>query len=119
MRVWIMTMPTLTLLVLLSAGCGGGGGGGGGSQPSGDTSAVEVTWRGGTDGVAGYVVHWGTQSGAYDSVQDVGTPPLSPEGLIVVVIAVAPAPVYYFAVTSYDRAGQSSAYSNELSVELP
>ena len=110
-------VPTLALLIVLSAGCGGGGGGGG-SQPSDVPAGVEVTWRGGGDGVTGYVVHWGTVSGVYDSALDVGMPPMSVDGLVVVVIAVESAPIYYFAVTSYDGAAQASAYSNEVSVEL-
>jgi len=112
----------LALLLLSGAGCGGGGGGGGGGgepQPSSDTSGVRLTWRGGGQEVAGYVVHWGTESHSYTQTLDVGSPSLSPEGLVIVVVTVESAPIYYFAVTSYDASGQSSSYSNELPVGLP
>jgi len=113
-------VPALALLVL-SVGCGGGGGGGsgGGSQASNDTVGVQLTWSDGGEAIAGYSVHWGTASGTYVHVLDVGRPAASSDGVITVVIALEPASTYYFAVTARDAGGETSPYSNELSVVLP
>jgi hypothetical protein len=113
-------VPTLALLVLC-VGCGGGGGGGGGDGPqtSSDTVGLELTWSDGGEAIAGYSVHWGTTSRTYAQVLDVGRPASSPDGLVTVVIALEPASTYYFAVTARDTDGQTSPYSNELSVTLP
>jgi len=112
-------VPALALLVL-GVGCGGGGGGGSGdgSRASNATVGVQLTWSDGGEAIAGYSVHWGTASRAYVHVLDVGHPAASPDGVITVVIALEPASTYFFAVTARAADGETSPYSNELSVGL-
>ncbi len=79
--------------------------------------SVQLAWdpvtkdvKGGLEGVAGYKVHFGRISGEYSQVRDAhGTPQYMLSGLI-------PLVRYYFAVTAYDRAANTSDYSNEVSV---
>jgi hypothetical protein len=121
MRTRLVSASAAALLVLaICASCGGGGGSGGSAGDGGPAPAdtapanVALTWRG-SEEVAGYVVHWGTVSREYAHEVDVLRPPMDADGNVTVVIALdAGAAVYYFAITSYDGAGSSSDYSNEL-----
>jgi hypothetical protein len=126
MRTRTVFASAAALLVLASCtSCGGGGGGSGGST-RGDgvpasTADVAITWRGTDTNVAGYVVHWGTESGVYAHDVDVSKPMADAQGAATVVIAVPtddPASTYYFAISSYDAFGGASAYSNELSIDV-
>ena len=111
------------LVLAMCASCGGGGAGGGaGSAPDENAAAtVGLTWTG-SDAAAGYVVHWGTTSGAYSHAVDVGSSVADSHGTVTVTIALdgaaASAERFFFAVTSYDAVGDSSAYSNELSIAV-
>jgi hypothetical protein len=127
MRTRLVSASAGALLVLaICASCGGGGGSGGSAGDGGAAPAdtgpanVSLTWRGSED-IAGYVVHWGTVSRAYSHDVDVLKPPMDADGNVAVVIALdggAAAAVYYFAITSYDAAGNSSDYSNELATAV-
>jgi hypothetical protein len=111
------------LVLAICASCGGGGGGGGGSA-GGDTASdgqrtVALTWRG-SDGVTGYVVHWGAESHAYAHEVDVQKPVADAAGNVTVMIALGSGDVastYFFAITSYDAVRNSSDFSNELSID--
>ncbi len=120
-------------LMLMIAGCGRGGSGG--SDGSGSTSTVSdstgtdlsgsgtLTWdapdtnANGTvlTDLAGYKVYYGTASGNYTEVKDVGN---------VTTVSIDELPgiqsgIWYFAVTAYDTSGNESDYSNEVSTEIP
>jgi uncharacterized repeat protein (TIGR02543 family) len=73
--------------------------------------AVQVTlaWDASTDpNVVGYKIHYGTASGNYPAVVNVGNK-------TTYTITNLPAgTVYYFAATGYDSSGQESGYSNEV-----
>jgi hypothetical protein len=123
MRTRTVFASAAALLVLASCtSCGGGGGssgsaGGGGAPTS--TADVAITWRTTDESVAGYVVHWGTASRDYAHDVDVSKPTEDAQGTVRVVIALpteAFDTTYYFAISSYDAAGDASAYSNELSI---
>jgi hypothetical protein len=109
------------LAICASCGSGGGGGGTGGESDAPGAQApasVALTWSG-TDAVVGYVVHWGTAPRAYSHDIDVRKPVADAQGTVMVVVALDAgerAATYYFAITAYDTAGNSSAYSNELSL---
>lgn len=59
--------------------------------------------------LGGYRVHYGTSSGVYDYVQDVGYV------LTWEVTNLTEGRVFYFAVTAYDISGNESTFSNEVS----
>lgn len=87
--------------------------------PDAQTPAVALTWSG-DDAVAGYVVHWGNATRTYAHDVDVLKPAADAQGRITVVVALDgadAAPTYYFAITSYDAAHDSSELSNELSID--
>lgn len=64
-----------------------------------------------SEGVTGYKIHVGTQSGTYDRTEDVGLV------LTYTVMDLAYGKRFFFAATAYD-ATQESAYSNEVSKAL-
>ncbi len=111
-----MLIIIMSLFILLSfCSCGGGGGGSSTSSNSPGNTAT-LTWDAPTtnaDGtpltdLAGYKVYYGTTSGNYTDVIDVGNvTTYKVEGL-------QPG-TYYFAVTAYDTSGNESNYSNEVS----
>ncbi|MCI0698048.1 Ig-like domain-containing protein [candidate division KSB1 bacterium] len=76
--------------------------------------AVKASWNANTElDLAGYKIYYGLSSGNYTISINVGnvtqyTVNQLAEGLI-----------YYFVVTAYDTAGNESAYSQEVSAELP
>lgn len=105
---WLISI-IISLLILLSFGCGGGGG-------SSTSYSSTLTWDPPTtnaDGtpltdLAGYKIYYGTSSGNYTKVIDVGdVTTYKVEGL-------NPG-TYYFTVTAYDISGNESGYSNEVS----
>ena len=63
-------------------------------------------------GVTGYKVHYGTASGSYGTHLDVGNT------LSTTIPNLTSGATYYFAVTAYNAAGESS-YSNEASATIP
>lgn len=110
----------LVLVALLLAACGGGGSGSGDDTtevPSG--SGLLIRWRTASS-VAGYVIHWGTESGSYTHMLDVGDLEPNPEGVVSFLLEdpVATGTVY-FALTSYDDEYRMSPFSNELAAEAP
>jgi hypothetical protein len=104
-------------VVFLAAACGGGSGS---EPPTADVPrSVVVRWRPTADAV-GYVVHWGSVSGAYDEAVDVGAPPVEADGTSRVAIEYARvAGTIYVALTSYDADFGMSAFSNELAAAVP
>jgi hypothetical protein len=110
------------LLALLVAACGGGGSGsGGGGNGGGDeaSTGLLIRWRE-VSAAAGYVIHWGTESGAYMHALDVGAPEPDAEGVVSFLLEdVGTTGLIYFALTSYDVDFQMSAFSNELAAEVP
>jgi hypothetical protein len=111
----VPTVIVSLFIVLSFSSCGGGGGGSGAGSisPSGSATLAWDAPTTNTDGspltdVAGYKVHYGTSSGNYTKVIDVGhVKTYKIEGLR--------SDTYYFAVTVYDISGNESAYSNEVS----
>jgi hypothetical protein len=77
-------------------------------------ATVTVAWDPNTESdLAGYVVSWGTVTGAYAFTQDVGN---------VAAYAVPnlqPGTTYYVAVQAYNTNGLTSPYSTELTVTIP
>jgi len=112
----------LVLLALLVAACGGGGSGsGGGGNGGGDEASIGllIRWRE-VSAAAGYVIHWGTESGAYMHALDVGAPEPDAQGVVSFLLEdVGTTGLIYFALTSYDVDFQMSAFSNELAAEVP
>jgi len=111
----------LVLLALLVAACGGGGSGSGGGGGGGDevSASLLIRWRE-VSAAAGYVIHWGTESGAYMHALDVGAPEPDAEGVVSFLLEdVGATGRIYFALTSYDVDFQMSAFSNELAAEVP
>jgi hypothetical protein len=107
---------------LLMMACGGGGSGsGGGDVGTDDGIAVHgllLRWRSSSE-PTGYVVHWGTESGVYDSALDVGAPEPDADGVVSFVLDYpGPSGVVYFALTSYDGSFEMSAFSNEIPVPV-
>lgn len=91
---------------------GGGTTGGGAASLSATVSWTPVTTN--TDGsplteLAGYRVHYGTQSGNYTTTVDI-TDPAAANAIISNLQA---GTTYYFVVTAYDTSGNQSQYSNE------
>jgi Fibronectin type III domain len=77
-------------------------------------AAALLTWSPSpSDDVAGYQVYYGTASGVYTTVIDVGpTTSASVGGL-------RKGRTYWFAVTAYDTSDNESEYSNEVQYTVP
>jgi len=113
------------LICALAAACTSGGGGH--SQASSalpqaaGTGSVTLDWVApvsNSDGttltnLAGYHIHYGTDSAAMNDVIQVPTP-----GLTVYVIDNLPTGTYYFSITSYSAAGVESASSPVISTAV-
>jgi hypothetical protein len=86
------------------------------TQPTA-SQPVTVSWQAPTTNIdgtpltdlAGYHVHYGSQSGSYTSTIDVANP-----GLVTYVIQSLPTGTYYFAVSGYDSAGLEGDLSAEV-----
>ena len=120
--VLVSAAALLVLAICTSCGSGGGGRGAGGAEVTPDApTSVAITWSGSDAATAGYVVHWGATSGTYAHDVDVRKPAADGNGEVTVVMTLdgadPSAARFFFAITSYDDAGASSAYSNELSIE--
>jgi len=103
----------LLIAVSLVASCSGGGGGGGTANvtPSGTATLQWSTPASDIDGaamtVAGYKVYYGTESGVYTTVIDVGN-------VNTYTVSGLPAgTTYFFAVTAYDTSGVESDPTDE------
>ena len=106
----------LTFLIL--AGCGGGGGGGSSnntdstsnSTGSNGAGTISLAWDANpSSGIAGYKVYYGTSSGDYPTVINVG------DTTTYTISNLHSGHTYYLAVTVYDTSGNESGYSNEIS----
>ena len=94
--------------------------GGTGNTGGAFTGSATLAWNApttNTDGtlltdLAGYKIYYGTSSGNYTSVIDVGNATTYTASNL-------SSGAYYFAVTSYDISGTESAYSNEASKIIP
>ena len=76
--------------------------------------SVSVAWDACSDPfVAGYVVTWGTASGDYTNAEDTGVQ------TAITISDLSIGATYYFAVASYDAAGDESPYSTEISYTVP
>lgn len=75
---------------------------------------VTLAWDQSTDPtVVGYHLYYGTSSGVYTNMTDVGNT------VSAVVSNLAPSATYYFAASSYNAAGLESVYSAEASYTAP
>ena len=119
----ILILSSITLLTILSLSlysCGGGGGSGNGNgSNTGSSNSATLTWDAPTtnaDGtpltdLAGYKIYYGTSSGVYSVIIDVGNvTTFKVDGLS--------SGTYYFAVTAYDNSRNEGGYSNEVSKEI-
>ena len=97
----------LTFLIL--AGCGGGDSSSNNSS-GGGTGTISLAWDANTSSdIAGYKVYYGTSSGNYPAVINVGNT------TTYTVSNLHGGLTYYLAVTDYDTSGNESGYSNEIS----
>ncbi len=111
----------LVVLLAVMAGCGGSGGITGGSTVISGTSVGSATlsWAAPTtkmDGsalyigdIAGFKVHYGTESGNYTNTVDTGF------ALNYTIDNLSSGTTYYFAITCYDINGNESGFSAEVS----
>jgi len=73
-----------------------------------NSPGVQLTWNSiQNEGIVGYNVYYGTQSGVYTASQSCG------DVNTFVVLGLNPGQLYYFVVTSVDAYGNQSPYSNE------
>ena len=83
-------------------------------------ASVTMTWdRNREPDIAGYRIYYGTQSGQYNNsitVYDSATQPLQ---LSYTVAGLSEGTTYYFALKTFDQAGQESGYSVETSKKIP
>jgi Fibronectin type III domain/HYR domain len=83
------------------------------SAVSASAASLTLAWDSSPSTVAGYLVSWGTRSGAYDHTLDVGNALSAP------VPGLADGTNYYFVVQAYSSNFTLSAYSNEVSGQTP
>ncbi len=77
-------------------------------------ATVRVNWNANSESdLGGYKVYYGTRSGTYANVLDVGNTTGAD------INSLANGYTYYFAVTAYDVSGNESAFSNEASILIP
>jgi len=111
----------LSLSVLLICHCGGGGEDGG-SQRSGDSSdggetsgTLNLAWEASSDSaVVGHLVYYGTRPGTYEHSADAGSTTGSSNTINYTLRDLSKGQTYYVAVTAYDRFGNESDFSNEV-----
>jgi hypothetical protein len=113
-----LLLLTYLVVSLLAYGCGGGGGSGGSSNNTSTTpnGSATLAWDApttNTDGTSltdlvGYKIYYGTVSGKYSHVIDVGNlTNYKVENLTV-------GTTYFFVVTDYNTSGVESGFSNEV-----
>lgn len=107
-EMWIMKTKDLiyvllVMFLLILTGCGGGAV----TDPGG---TIKLAWDSNTDAdVAGYKIHYGTATGTYDHVIDVGN--VTAYHLT----GLKQGQTYFIVVTAYNTSNQESDYSNEVS----
>jgi hypothetical protein len=80
---------------------------------SADAATITIGWdRNPESNIAGYVVSYGTATGAYSQTVDVGQ-------ATTWTLTVSDGRTYYFAVQAYNTVGQRSGYSNEAAGAAP
>ncbi|MBW2164519.1 MAG: fibronectin type III domain-containing protein [Deltaproteobacteria bacterium] len=83
-------------------------------------ASITITWdRNQEPDIAGYRIYYGTRSGQYKNsmiVYDSATQPLQ---LSYTVAGLSEGTTYYFALKTFDQAGQESDYSVETSQNIP
>lgn len=112
----------LIVLGAALASCGGGGGGGssggsggGGTNPP-PSGSLTIGWSANTDAdLAGYKVYYGTTSRHYQQAKGAGVGAGTATQLTVTGLTLGT--TYYLSVTSFDKSGNESAYSAEVSGE--
>jgi hypothetical protein len=98
MRKRLMHLPLLTLLAAIFF-----------FPQSSSANDITLAWDPSTSAeVAGYWLYWGTISGQYTNVITAGK-------VTTYTVSGLTAGTYYFAVVAYGSAGETSAYSNEIS----
>jgi hypothetical protein len=76
-----------------------------------NAAAVILEWDANTESdLAGYKIHWGTESGTYTDSTDVGN-------VTTVILSIPPGS--YIAATAYSDEGLESGYSNEVFYYFP
>jgi hypothetical protein len=111
-----MLIIIVSLFVSLSLYNCGGGGSSDNNPPAPQVNTATLTWDAPTtnaDGtpltdLAGYKIYYGTTSGNYTEVMDVGN-------VITYKVEGLQPGTYYFAVTAYDNLRNESGYLNEVS----
>ena len=107
----LLSAASVGCVAFLTTGCGAG--------TEHATFSFTIAWDAPTtsadgtslDDLAGYRVYDGTAPGRYSSVTDVGRATQA-------TFEEPAAGTYYFAVTAYDRSGNESNYSEELSLSI-
>lgn len=78
------------------------------------TAQVTLEWDSNTEpGLAGYKIYYGTSSGSYDAVVDVGN------WTSCTIASLEEGKTYFFAATAYDLTGNESNFSEEVYTTLP
>ena len=106
-------LSVLVFLVILGfslslAGCGSDD-----EASTGVGASKTLSWTAVPDqSILGYKLYWGTMSHAYDSNVDVG------QNASYTLSGLQPGTTYFFAVTAFDKAGNESTKSGEVSKSL-
>ncbi len=83
-----------------------------GLVPCVNAATVTLSWDANTESdLAGYKLHWGTESGVYANTIDV-------KNVVTFKVSDLPEGKLFFAATAYDTADNESGYSNEVTVTL-
>lgn len=98
---------------------GGSPGGSPGGPPDSATEnegTIKLAWDSTSElDLAGYKLHYGTSSGAYQNSIDVGMATPAPENVITYTLTgLVKGQIYFIAVTAYDTSSQESDFSNEV-----
>ena len=81
---------------------------------------AHFSWRPNQEAdLAGYKIYYGTVSGRYDHVVDMGNPAVQGDTVQATVGGLAAGTPYYFAATAYDKYGFESDYSQEVAWVSP
>ncbi len=85
-------------------------------EPSPDTPiSVSFSWLPNQEAdVAGYKIHYGTTSGLYSEIVDIGNPSPVDGRIHGQVVNLTEGTTYYFVSTAYNSNGQESEYSDEI-----
>ena len=76
------------------------------------TGVAKLSWDSSQEGVAGFVIYYGTSPGTYSYTINAGN-------VSTYTVSGLASGTYYFAVTAVDSSGAQSPYSNEASKTIP